>query len=459
MDILRTNKTELEPQDVVNYIKSYENSQVPKFDKLWNYYLGKNPTILSRKNYTNNPENKTPVSYGRKIITTFTGYAYRPGYISYKSDNESLLKELQTTFDENNEKIKTGQHGRNTGIFGCSYELLYMGVNRKTGGAEIKFSVIDPREMILIYDYSLEPVKKFAIRYYSVDDATIKADVYDDKNVTHYDLTKPEYGDEYKIVAGETESHFFPEVPVIPYYNGQDKQGIIEPVVGLIDDFDILVSDSMIEFDRFANSYLKLVGMSMDNADQKNLKKNRIFENLSDKDAVSFLTKDIPTAYIDFMSKLIREQIHIQSHVPDLSSGSFADGVSGVAVDRLMFDFENVCSNAEAEFDTGLKERIRLIITMYNVQTRAAGTFDEIDITHKRNKPNNIAEYAQIAVALKNAGFSDYAICDAMPDELIPDVEAELERRKEEQETAIPDVEALAQDEPRQPEQIAETNE
>ena len=116
----RTDKDILTPEDILKYIKDYEASTVPLHDKLWDYYLGKNPSIIMSTNKikakdSTNPSNCTPVSYGRKIITTFTGYAYRPRYITYKSDNEQLLTEIMACFNENVEHIKTSLHGRNTG--------------------------------------------------------------------------------------------------------------------------------------------------------------------------------------------------------------------------------------------------------------------------------------------------------------------------------------------------------
>ena len=223
-------------------------------------------------------------------------------------------------------------------------------------------------------------------------------------------------------------------------------QGLIEPIIPLIDDYDELVSGSIVEFSRFANAYLLLVKMSLDEKQARDLKTKRVFEQLADSNAVKFLTKDIPSEYIQFMTTLIRDQIHIQSHVPDLGGGAFADGISGVAVDRLMFDFENVVSNAEAEFDTALFDRIKMIFYVLKLQSTSDGTFDEITIVHKRNKPANTKEYSEIALNMKNAGFSDYSIADYMPDEMIPDTEKELERQKEQQEMAMPDVEAIAVD-------------
>ena len=80
---------------------------------------------------------------------------------------------------------------------------------------------------------------------------------------------------------------------------------------------------------------------------------------------------------------------------------------------------------------------------MYGIMGRTAGTFDEIMISHKRNKPNNGLEFSQIALNLKNTGISQYAIVDYMPDDIIPDTDAELEREKEEQDAAMADIEDI----------------
>jgi len=453
MTLLRTDKDTLSQDDIKAWIERYEAEAVPKYTDLWDYYLGKNPKIINKKSPDpNNPDNRTPVSYARKIITTFTGYAYRPRYITYKSDNEAYLAELQDfTFNESNEHIKTSQHGRNTGIFGVSYELLYIAQGQLSNKAEVKLAVIDPREMILLYNYDLEPKKMFAVRFYPISEELWKVIVYEPTQVRYYDAKREKYTKEIELTQTGAEPNFFGEVPVVAYYLGPDMQGIIEPVVPLIDDYDTLVSDSMNEFDRFSHAYLRLVGMSLSDQTKSQapgvfkqalalIKQRRVFEQLKDKEDVSFLTKDIPTEYIKFMTTLIREQIHVQSHVPDL--GKDAE-MSGIAIQRLMFDFENVVSSAEAEFDTGLYERIRMITAVYKKTGRPNGSFDEITISHKRNAPLNLKEFADTALVMSQAGFSRYLQADIMPDDIVPDVEDELKRQDEERDAAMPDPEMI----------------
>lgn len=511
MDLMKTDKEVLTDKEILAYIDDYETSVVPEMDKLWNYYIGNDTNILSKKQIDpSNPSNKIPIPYGRKIITTFTGYAYRPKYITYKpvkkltkddldilnydtnsnpdgytpeqfdelyksAEESSLGAEsiqsfydgLAKTFSENNEPLKTSRAGRNTGIFGVSYELLYIDSAINPGNrkipveAKVRFFPVDPREMILLYDFSSEPKKKIAIRFYRISKTGYKVEVYYKDKIQVWnrilndssDLSNRNgilNGEKWKMELVDEAPNYFDDIPVVAYYFGDDMEGLIRPVVPLIDAYDSLVSDSMDEFDRFANAYLIMKKTGITTPEDKKspgrfsqalkfLKNVRVFENLPSDADIHFLTKDIPTAFVDFMSKFLENQIHIQSHVPDFAGEKFS-GASGIAIERLLFDFENVCSSAEADFDIGLYDRIRLISIIYKKLNLPTSDPGDISISHKRNIPLNLQEFAQTALTMKSAGFSKYLIADIMPDDIVPDVDEELKRQKEELDEMIPDV-------------------
>ena len=457
MDIWKTQKETLTTDDIEEYIRKFELERLPLLDKLYQYQLGKNVTILTRqKPDENNPDNKTPVPYGRKLVTTFTGYAYRPGYITYKEDddgNEQDMAQLQDTFDLNIETVKTSRNGKNTGVYGLAYDLMYIdsigaGLTRKT---EPRFFPVDPREIILLYDYSSEPKKQIGIRYYKITDDHIKVEVYYKTNIEHYDRKRQDDGI-WKYTSAGDFPNFYGDVPIVAYYMGDEIMGIIEPVLPLIDDYDLLLSDSLNEFDRFASAYLILKRMSLVSPELKKeaesysralrlLRRRRVFENVPETGDISFLTKDIPKDFIEFMTDLIKNQIHLQSHVPDFADERFsAGGVSGIAIKRMMFDFENVVSSAEADFDIGLQERIRLINVIYTKTGRPLSPDLRVVISHKRNMPLSLAEFAETAVKMQQAGFSKYLIADIMPDDIIPNVQQELDRQDEEMKSILPDI-------------------
>jgi len=454
MDIWKTDKTDLTPEEIERYIERHQHEEVPEMDDMWEYYEGENPYILHRPK--TDPDNRSPFAYGRKIVNTFTGYAYRPGYITYKgreSTDDAYVAQIQEIFDLNHEPIKTERDGRNTAVFGVSYELHYVGrgtTAETLSKALPRFFNVDPRSIILLYDMEPEPNKAMGIRYFPLDDRHYKVEHYTADAVRVYDRIQNANG-KWDYVLTEANANFYSEVPITPFYMGDDPIGLIKPVAKLIDDFDILCSDSMVEFQRFANAYLRIVGMSLGDPTGDNpkalkamlarIKSTRIFEQLKAKDDVTFLTKDIPKDFIEFMTSMLRKQIHVQSHVPDFAEMG-GGTLSGAAVQRLLFDFENVCSSAEADFDTGLNERISLINTIYGKARKPVS--EGIVIQHKRNIPLNAKDFADTALVMKQAGFSRETIASIIPDDILPDVQEELARQEKEAESMFPSVDEVA---------------
>jgi len=78
MELWKTELDYLSKEDILNYLEKYELSTVLEMDKLNAYSRGRNLAIMQREkpdSGDNNPDQKIPISYGRKQITTFTGYA------------------------------------------------------------------------------------------------------------------------------------------------------------------------------------------------------------------------------------------------------------------------------------------------------------------------------------------------------------------------------------------------
>jgi SPP1 family phage portal protein len=476
MVLQKTSKIVLTSDDILKYIEDYECKTVPHLNDLWEYYKGKNVSITNRKaTDPNNPNNKVIISYGRKIITTYTGYGYRPKYITYKPNikkteeeinNDEMndpnyiepdpvekvfTNEIQIIFNTNNEHIKTNRAGRNLAIFGFGYELLYIDSeydNKELNNKVVpKFFTVDPREMICLYDYSPEPKIIVGIRYYKIDDLTYKVEVYYKDRTERYIRYKEKSNNKWLLKPDENSVsiNMFTEIPIIAFYRGDEMQSVIENILTTIDSYDVLMSDSMNEFDRFAFAYMLFKKLSLTNPIDKkdptkmaealkDLKRRRVFEGL-DKDAdVKFLTKDIPTAFIEYMSKQLRDQIHAQSHVPDFTT--LTGALSGAAIDRLLFDFENLVSSDEADFDCALIQRGKLITDLLIKLNRIPQDSDfatMINISHKRNLPLDRNSFAMMAVQLVNGGFSRRMIVSQMPEDMVPDVEAELKEEEEEQ--------------------------
>lgn len=401
--------------DIKKFISTHSAALFREFNA---YYEGKNSYIQNREiKDIGAPDNRIAVPYGRKIVNSIVGYMYRPGLISYQSENENFKDKLDDIFYYNNEPLKSSKAGRMACINGVAYELHY--IDKDTIP---RFSILDPAELIPIYDYSIEPELIAAIRFYTINDVTF-VDVYYENIIVQYKDTKE------RLEFLEEKENIYGMVPLAVYKNNGEGKSDIEPIKSLIDAYDVLISDSMNEFDRFAWAYLVLKGLALDESDASKIKDTRIFTILQEFGDVRFLTKDVNDAFIENMKDTIREEIHKQAHVPDMTDESFAGQQSGIAIRYKLYDLENLASTKEIYFREGLDRRIDLLENVLEKRHGELGNVREIDIVMNRNIPLNITEIADYSMKLKGT-VSDRTLLSQIP--FVKNVDEELERISEE---------------------------
>ena len=147
-----------------------------------------------------------------------------------------------------------------------------------------------------------------------------------------------------------------------------------------------------------------------------------------DKEAVvKFLTKDIPTDYIEFMANWIKREIHRQSFIPDVDELKFSGAASGVAIDKFIYLMEYIAVDKQSYYEIGLRKRLNLINKIKPFQD-----VEEISILFKRNLPNNEPLMNEQYVKLDGRGVSRKTMMERYLT-WVEDPEAELEEFKEQQ--------------------------
>ena len=83
---------------------------------------------------------------------------YKPGLITYHSENQPYLDKLNEIFRENLEELKTSELGENQGKYGLGVELMY--ISDKTNIEDInalpRFTSVSPEECVFIYNMEIE---------------------------------------------------------------------------------------------------------------------------------------------------------------------------------------------------------------------------------------------------------------------------------------------------------------
>lgn len=416
----RTDKDELSIEDIQKFIKKHKAESI-RYIKLQKYYEGKHG-ILDHTSRDGQPNNKIVNPYPKYITDMLVGY-FVGQPISYTSKGEDgLLEDLQAIFDYSDEQEENLELAKICSIKGKAYELLY-----RDEDARIRFNEFGPDQMFVIYDMTISPSIKFAIRYYDVGEGNDKityAEVYDKEVCTLYK------GKDSDLSLEQITPHTFKDVPVVEYVNNKEEQGDFEQVITLIDAYNKAQSNTLNDMDQFTDAYLILVNMAgTDSGRIDDLKRDRVMLLDEDGDA-KWLIKEINDAWVENYKDRVRRDIHKFSYTPDMQDESFGNNLSGVSIRYKILAMEQIRSNKERKFKKGLQRRIELICNSLSLE-KNIDLFTNINIKFANTLPQNIYELSQ---TIKN--LSPYLSSETLLNQLpfVENAKEELEKKKAEDE-------------------------
>jgi SPP1 family phage portal protein len=446
----RVESIALSSADIIQIIEEHLSTFVKKFEDNNNFYNGINRPFQHSRDIEA-PSNEINVPYARLLTSTVKGYMYKPGLIRYSSiDNEAEFEKIQDIYQKNNEPLENSELGEHQSKYGIGFELLYMGMDN-TGTAIPKFTTINPKEIIPVFDYTIERNLIAAIRYYEIDSNTYddeapieyKVEVYYNDVIESYTLRK-EYVEtngkkELKtslIDGGAVENIFF-QIPLILYPNNNEYLADYETVRGLIVEYDKLFSDSANEQDRFAAAYLILKNVILAGDDEESrrklerLKRMRTFE-IDENGEITFLTKEIPVEFFKETRISVIDEIHKQTTIPNFQDDTFGT-TSGIAIRFKLTNFENTAADKESLFRVGLQKRLDFMKRFLSIKQGVIEDFNII-IKFNRNLPDDIVEKVNIINILKNSGLkiTDETLLSLLP--FIDNVQDEIDKFDEEEE-------------------------
>ncbi|WP_456095511.1 phage portal protein [Peptostreptococcus sp.] len=416
----RTDKEELSIEDIQKFIKKHKAESI-RYIKLQKYYEGKHD-ILDHTSRDGQPNNKIVNPYPKYITDMLVGY-FVGQPISYTSKEEDgLLEDLQDIFDYSDEQEENLELAKICSIKGKAYELLY-----RDEDARIRFNEFGPDQMFVIYDMTISPSIKFAIRYYDVGEGNDKityAEVYDKEVCTLYK------GKDSDLSLEQITPHTFKDVPVVEYVNNKEEQGDFEQVITLIDAYNKAQSNTLNDMDQFTDAYLILVNMGgTDSGRIEDLKRDRVMLLDEDGDA-KWLIKEINDAWVENYKDRVRRDIHKFSYTPDMQDESFGNNLSGVSIRYKILAMEQIRSNKERKFKKGLQRRIELICNSLSLE-KNIDLFTNINFKFANTLPQNIYELSQ---TIKN--LSPYLSSETLLNQLpfVENAKEELEKKKAEDE-------------------------
>lgn len=409
---------ELSLAKIMEILQRFNSCELGQLQRYHDYYMGKQDILNKPRVAEDRPCNRVVTNYCETIVSNYSGYLAGKD-ITYTSDKD--FSSIQDILNYNDVQQEDSEYLRNALIYGVAYEICYVDED-----AQQRFKVLDSRECIPVYDNTLNQDLVAVIRYYLVDNLNkskgYRVEVYTDSAI----MTFKSNDSFSSLVLEDEKPHYYNMVPITVFSLNSEEKSIFDSIMGLQDSYNKLMSAEIDSFEEFADSYMIIKGIFVDDEQLKNFRQKRMINVIGDGTSsqvdVSYLTKNINDTQIENMLANINNTIHKIANSPDFSQESFGTS-SGIALRYRLLGFENAAGAIEKQMTKALQRRLELICAILNI-TGETMIWRDVSIQFKRNLPIDLNDIANTVNAFRGL-VSDRTLLTQVP--FVQDIEAEME--------------------------------
>lgn len=399
------------PDEILALVKDYLASDLYRYyEFLGSYYNSMNAELAHEVQYKRerrkSPNWFVPSAYYSTIVDTMSGYLFNNVvYVPEKGEADDFSEALNDVFKRINIDITDMQTGTRALAFNKGCELVY---TYGDGENEPNIDVvsIDPRQMLFVYDASIEPEVLFAIRITRAEgkDLLYYLDVIYADEWTSYVVKRGKGGADSIDVNpdGINKPLYWSECPCIEY-NAEllSSNSPFHQIIPYVKALDALLTGNSNELDKLADAILTL-SKTVSEEDKKSMNEWKLIDGLEKDDIVQYVQRQITPEFRDYMSKWLVQEIHKHSHVIDFySESSSASGdASGRALRTRLVDQDVYSSKLEKTVKTGFNKRLRLFREFLDKTGQAFSEEDGIKIIFNRPRIIGAEDIAPLLVGV-----------------------------------------------------------
>lgn len=386
--------------DILEIYKGFQTGELRELEAYHNYYEVENKDITEfwrdRHRRHKTPNNLIPTAYYKTAVDSEAGYMFNN--VAYEPETEAdseFADQLNEILTDNNADIKDMKTGINSLYSNKGIELVYTVGDGKTP-AEIKYTSIDPRYMVLIYTDDIEPTVLAGVYITIVDKETTDLDVIYADEWQYYRVQEDKIS-----TRKESRRLYFSECPVCVYRS--DMVGDKPPfhqIIKYIDALDMLLTGNSNEVDKLFDVVL-LLGKTLTDEQKRNMAEWKVIEDLMKEDRAEYLERDMSPEFRAYVSKLLIEEIYRHAHIVDWTNTDTGTSgpVSAKALKTKLFDMNMYANRILKVLKEGSEKRIRLITEMMVAKGQPEG---KVNIIYNYTMPS---EFEDLATTLKDVGF------------------------------------------------------
>ena len=410
---------ELTLELLAQFLDEHRREVQDRFKPLLDAYMSDHEILHGPTKDKYKPDNRIVANFPKYIVDTMNGF-FLGNPVKTVADDDKVTEYVEYLDQYNDQDDNNAELAKICSIFGKGYEMYFTDEE-----AELCITYLSPIEAFMVFDDSIIERPLYFIRRYTDRDNNEWGSISSETGVRYFRITGGvDWTDE------DWQPHYFPGVPATEYVENAERQGLFEPVLSLVNAYNKALSEKANDVDYFADAYLKILGVAMEDDDIKHIRDNRIinFEGESaEKLVVEFLNKpESDTTQENLLNRTERLIFQI-SMVANISDENFG-AATGIALKYKLQAMSNLEKTKERKFTSGMNRRYKLLFGHPSSKV-PADAWVQLHYRFTPNIPANLLEEAQIAAQMEGITSHETQLKVLS---VVDDVEGELDKIEEE---------------------------
>ena len=363
---------------------------------LWDYYRGKTPILNKTKEVRESINHKVCINRAMEIVTFKRGYGFGEPiqYIS-RGTNDNISDEIA---ELNEQMFLAGKQAEDSALAEWLY-VCGLGLRMALPGKK------DEAEPVHIY--TLDPRFSFVVRYNGLGEPVVmgvKTIIRRDGHTrVHSVYTKEMYFEIENETIIKSQPHVLGMVPIFEYPANRARLGAFEVALPLLDALNEVESNRLDDVEQFVNSFLALLGGTIDEETAKKLEEYKMLCLPEGVDA-KYLSAALQQNDIQVLSDNLYSAVLTICGIPNRNGGSSTSDTGQAVYLRDGYGAaETHMQSVELEFKRSEKEFLRLVLRILRDMTGLELDLKNVEIKFSRRNYDNLQTKSQVLTTLLNS--------------------------------------------------------
>lgn len=384
------------------FINKHKQQVAERFDKLKKLYESDHDILYAPKKEKYKPDNRIVVNFPKYMVDTTNGFFI--GNAVKTTAEDTAVAEYVDELDQSNAQDDSNTEiSKLCSIYGKAYEMYFSDEE-----GEPRTAYFSPRDCFMIFDDSILRRPLYFVHIRTDREGNEWGSISNAIGVRYFKLTGgiewQQHENEVDVVDG-WKRHFFPDVPATEFVEDAEKIGLFEPVETMVNAYNKAISEKANDVDYFADAYMKIIGMPVNNDDVAFVRDNRIINIFSEfgdnggKLDADFLAKPSNDEGQEHLLDRLERLIFCIGQTANAADENFGTN-SGIAMLYKMWNTSNRGKNKQRKFEKGMYNRYKMLFG-HPASKVPADAWKQLRFTFTPNIPQNVLEETQIAANME----------------------------------------------------------